>query len=98
MTAGLIAERSSRAPSTAALAGISSLRSRWTRGSHCTSNCVSACPLRAGSACPPCPGSCRGDFLVMLIAVIGLAVLRELQGDRTAHVPFLPGVGLAAGL
>ena len=34
----------------------------------------------------------------MLIAVIGLAVLRELQGDRTAHVPFLPGVGLAAGL
>ena len=34
----------------------------------------------------------------MLIAVTGLAVLRGLQGDRTAHVFFLLGVGLAAGL
>lgn len=41
-----------------------------------------------------------GDFLVLAIAITGLAVLplglRGLSGDRTARVPFLLGVGLAA--
>ena len=62
---------------------------------------MTACWISAGSewvSAPFLPWVAQRDFLVMLIAVIGLAVLRELQGDRTAHVPFLLGVGLAAGL
>ena len=34
----------------------------------------------------------------MLVAAVGLAVLRGLQGDRPALALFLLGVGLAAGL
>jgi len=53
-----------------------------------------------GIRVPFLPWVAPGDFLVMVIAVTGLAVLplvlRGLNGDRTARVLFLLGVGLAA--
>jgi uncharacterized membrane protein YidH (DUF202 family) len=53
-----------------------------------------------GIRVPFLPWVAPGDFLVMAIAVTGLAVLplalRGLSGDRTARVLFLLGVALAA--
>ena len=53
-----------------------------------------------GIRVPFLPWVAPGDFLVMAIAVTGLAVLplvlRGLSGDRTARALFLVGVGLAA--